>query len=121
MIKVTKVTVDGSELIKTLQTLTSDEEFMTEVQSEFRDIVDPYVPYDTGYLSQDSVRIDATGVTYTAEYAEKQYYGVDFHHNTETHPLATAFWDEVAMETQYEILQAKIVELIGKRINDGQK
>ena len=39
MIKVTKVTVDGSELIKTLQTLTSDEEFMTEVQSEFRDII----------------------------------------------------------------------------------
>lgn len=120
MIHITHIEVDYSDLKESLENIKSDKEFMTEVQQEFADVVNPYVPYDTGNLSED-ITVDETGVTYNAEYADKQYYGEEFHHNTEHHPLATARWDEVAMQTQQEELESRIVDLLEKRFKDGQK
>ena len=102
-----------------IQKVINDENVMTLVQSRFAQIVDPYVPYDTGYLSQDSVEIDAEGVTYTADYAWKQYYGEEYNHNTEVHPLATAHWDKVAMQTEYATLVNDIQDIIREKLANG--
>ena len=67
----------------------------------------------------DSVEIQPDGVVYTADYAWKQYYGTEFRHKTDVHPLATAFWDKVAMETQYDNFAEGIKEIIIRRYNNG--
>ena len=88
------VTVDSSYVLEKLQNVVNDDWTRTTVNARFAQIIDPYVPYDTGYLSQDSVEIEPDGVYYTAPYAWRQYYGEDFNHKTEVHPLATARWDK---------------------------
>lgn len=119
MIHVTKVTVDTTEIINKLNSLTQDEDTMTLIHANYAKILDPYVPYDTGYLSQDSVEIESDGVVYTADYAWRQYYGEDFKHKTEVHPLATARWDEVAMQTQSDVVQAMVRDVLVEKFNNG--
>ena len=119
MISVTKITVDSSGITQSLQDIVNDPDTMLLVHALYAQILDPYVPYDTGYLSQDSVEIQPDGVVYTADYAWKQYYGTEFRHKTDVHPLATAFWDKVAMETQYDNFAEGIKEIIIRRYNNG--
>ena len=119
IVGVTKVDVDLSNVMTTVENVIHDEDTMLLVHARFSQIIDPYVPYDTGYLSRDSVEISAEGVTYTADYAWKQYYGEDFKHKTEVHPLATAFWDKVAMETHFEEFAEDVKNIIIRRLNNG--
>lgn len=119
IVSVTKVDVDLSDVTAKIEDVIHDEDTMLLVHARFAQIIDPYVPYDTGYLSQGSVEINADGVTYTADYAWKQYYGEDFKHKTEVHPLATAFWDKVAMETHFEEFADEVKEIIIRRLNNG--
>lgn len=114
----TDVKVDLTGVTKQLNGVISDDGVMTEVHSIFAEILNPYVPYDTGYLSQ-TVEVTPDGITYTAPYASKQYYGEEFHHNTEHHPLATAHWDEVAMQTHKEEFANKVAEVIRRRLSGG--
>ena len=95
-----------------------------DVCNKFIDIVDPYVPYDTGKLSGevDFVHgMDGSAVVYTAPYAAKQYYGEHFNHNTEHHPLATAHWDKVAMQTERERFVKEVEQIVKGRYKNGQK
>lgn len=117
----TNVEIDLQGIVNDLENVVNDEETMLLVHAVLAQIVDPYVPYDTGYLSQESVEIEPDGVVYTAEYAWRQYYGVDFNHKKEVHPLATALWDKVAMETQFDVFAERVKEIIIRRFNDGQK
>ena len=110
----TEVTINELALQNKLEALIKDESVMTEVHEKFAETIFPYVPYDTGRLSEQDVRVDATGVTYYAPYAAKNYYGDDINHKKEKHPLATSHWDEVAMQTKKEEF-AKEVEDILKR------
>lgn len=67
-----------------------------------------YVPYDSKRISgthlADSSYITATDsiarVTYRKPYANRQYYGEDYNHDTEAHPLATSFWDQFCWENE---------------------
>lgn len=115
----TTVSVDVSEITKEIQNIINSDETMTEVHEAFASILDPYVPYDTGNMSQDEISIDADGVTYYAEYAAKQYYGVEFKHTKDTHPLATAYWDKVAMQTQQEAFAQEVADIIARRLSNG--
>lgn len=115
------VTVDASYVISKLQNVIDDDWTMTMVNAQLAQILDPYVPYDTGFLSQESVEIEADGIYYTAYYAWRQYYGDDFSHNTEVHPLATSRWDEVAMQTHYNEFTEDVKEIIIRRYNNGQE
>lgn len=62
-----------------------------------------YVPMQTGYLAQN-VEITPKYVRYKAPYAARMYYGVGFRFRKNKHPLATAMWDKVAMQTQRDKL-----------------
>lgn len=117
----TTVQVDLQGLVDDIKSIPQDEQTMLLIHALFAQTVDPYVPYDTGYLSQGSVEIAPDGVIYTAEYAWKQYYGDEFRHNTEIHPLATAFWDKVAMETQLDSFAEGVKEIILRRFGNGQE
>ena len=108
------VSVDDAALQAKLQSLIDDEGVKTEVNQEFARLINPYVPMDTGKLSQD-ISVDANGVTYHAEYAAKNYYGDEIRHRTDKHPLATAHWDEVAMQTEMDTLTAKAREILVRK------
>ena len=114
-----KVDVDMDGITKRIEDIIHDEGVMTEVHEAYAEVLNPYVPYDTGYLSQDSVEVSAEGVTYTADYAWKQYYGTEYNHKKEVHPLATAMWDKVAMQTEKEAFAETVKEIIVRRLNGG--
>ena len=97
-----------------------------DIGRKFAKIVDPWVPYDTGKLSKDitigtSAISGGIDVVYTADYASKQYYGDEFHHKTEVHPLASAHWADVAMQTEREHFVKEVEDLIRERYRHGQE
>ena len=67
-----------------------------------------YVPYDSkrveGTHLADSSYVTADSnqgrVTYRKPYANIQYLGDWFNHDTEGHPLATSYWDEVCWQNE---------------------
>lgn len=121
IVSITNVKVDGSNATKGIENVVNDDYTRTMIHALLAQTVDPWVPYDTGYLSKGSVEIDETGVIYTADYAWRQYYGENFNHKREVHPLATAFWDKVAMETQFDAFAEGVKEIIIRRYNSGQE
>lgn len=61
----------------------------------FARLMTPYVPMDTGTLSQ-SYTTEPYKVIYNQPYAHRLYEGEGFNFSKEKHPLATAHWDEAA-------------------------
>ena len=114
MIEVTKVQVDMSGVQDKLQALL-DPATMEQIQTIFAKIIDPWTPYWTGNLHSD-VTITDKGVTYNAPYAADKYYGTVF--CKDYHPLATAHWDKVAMETQMPVLIAQVTEILKARAKE---
>ena len=114
----TEVTVDANAISSKIEAAIHDESVLTQVHQELADTVNPWVPYDTGALSQN-ITVSASGVVYNEEYAAKQYYGEEFHHKTEHHPLATAYWDKVAMQTEKEAFAERVKEIIVRRLHNG--
>ena len=81
---------------------------------------DPYVPFLNGPLSQTAVVTDR-GVRYIQPYARYQYYGDNFHHTVEFHPLASARWDKVMLADKGDEFKAEIKDIIDwsiKRYDD---
>lgn len=72
---------------------------------------DPYVPFLNGPLSQ-TVRPDEEGVHYNMIYARYQFYGVNFRHTLEYHPLASAKWNEAMMRDHGEEFSNEVKEII---------
>ena len=115
----TDVKVDLSGITQRIDNVVNDSATMTEVHQTFADIINPWIPYDTGRLADKDVRITAEGVTYYAPWAEKNYYGDDIQHRTDKHPLATAYWDKVAMQTEREKLALEVKEILIRRLGNG--
>ena len=120
-ISVTNVKIEVNSVLKDIQNVVNDDWTRTLIHAQLAQTVYPYVPYDTGYLSEGSVEVEADGVYYTAFYAWRQYYGEDFKHNTEVHPLATAQWDKVAMQAHYDEFAEEVADIIARRYNNGQE
>ena len=105
--------LDSSQLSASLQRMLDellDDATKTEICQAFAEYCDPYVPMDTGRLSESGLSgATPDGVVYNVPYATKQYVGVDIVHKLEHHPRATAFWDEVMMqecgEEFYQVVQ----------------
>lgn len=112
------ITIDPNMVQEQIDKLLSDDATMTQIQRLFATAIYPYVPYDTGNLSHD-ITVDPTGVTYHAEYAAKNYYGDDIRHKKEKHPLATAHWDIVAMETEKDGLAHNVEELLEQKLREN--
>lgn len=79
---------------------------------------DPYVPFLNGPLSQ-TARITEEGVLYNQPYARRQYYGVDFNHTLEYHPLASAKWDQAMMQDHREEFIQEVKDIIVRGLKDG--
>lgn len=76
-------------------------------------LMTPYVPMDTGMLSQ-TVDVRPGEVHYKVPYANKQYNGENFNFSKEKHSLATARWDEAMTAARGEDL-ARAVNAYIKR------
>ena len=85
-----------------------NQKFNLFMAQECMRLMNPFVPMDTGVLSQ-TVETKADGkrgiVHYTVPYAHRQYNGTSFNFSKEKHPLATHHWDKA-------MLTAKKTQLI---------
>lgn len=79
---------------------------------------DPYVPFLEGPLSQ-SAQVSAEGVRYIQPYARYQYYGTDFNHTTEFHPLASAMWDKAMLRDHREEFNQEVKDIIVWRMRES--
>ena len=87
------------------------------VNNELARIIDPWVPFLEGPLSQ-TLTITPNGITYEQPYATRQYYGVNFNHTKDYHPLASAKWDEAAMAVKRDEFEKIIENIITRRLGE---
>lgn len=81
--------------------------------------MNPFVPMQTGILSQDtSISADSVAgyVKYNSVYADYQYNGTGFNFSKEQHPLATSHWDK-AMVTMNGFQYARELDNARKRFS----
>lgn len=117
MAKVTyNVHFNNDGLQRELESLITDPVTRYEIHMAFARKIDPWVPYLTGDLSK-LIEITPESVKYTQPYAAYQYYGVGFNHTRDTHPLASAMWDKVAMETQLDSFKAEVQDIMRRRLH----
>lgn len=76
---------------------------------------DPYVPFLNGPLSQ-TVQVSDKGVTYIQPYARYQYYGRDFNHTLDYHPLASSFWDKAMLRDHRLEFNHEVKDIIEWRL-----
>ena len=123
------VKVDASKLQNKLDRLTKDHDTMLACHNLLFKMMTPYVPFDTGTLSQD-VEVTDKYVRYKQPYAHYMYEGVVYgpnipiiqngtvvgffsrpgikksptgamiNYDQSHHPLATRHWDEAMLRTQ---------------------
>lgn len=124
-IEVTKVTIDENAIREKLNSVIHKDDLMWHVHETYAYTVKPWVPYDTGYLCGDAdasaVEITSHAVVYHADYAAVNYYGTEIHHKREHHPLASAYWDKVAMQTEKDSFTQKVKELIVLELQREQR
>lgn len=100
-----------------LDVVANDDRVMLQINNELARIIDPWVPFLEGALAQ-TIEVDAKGITYTQPYATRQYYGVDFNHTKDYHPLASARWDEVAMTVKRDEFEKIVEKIVTKRLGE---
>ena len=79
---------------------------------------DPYVPFLNGPLSQTNV-VSKEGVRYIQPYARYQYYGTNFNHTTDYHPLASAQWDKAMLRDHKDEFTQEVKDIIVWRIRQS--
>lgn len=94
-----------------------DDSTMIQIHNLLAKTVDPWVPFLEGPLSQ-TVEVTPDYVRYIQPYAHYQYMGVDFNHTIEYHPLASAQWDKVAMQTELDSFTEQVKEILVRRANE---
>ena len=115
-----KLQTDHGKQIQRLRNVIDAPQTLTQVHEVLRDISDPYVPYDTGKLSQN-VTVDENGVTYHQPYARRIFYGDYINFHVDKHPLATARWTDVAMANHSDEFDNRVGEIIKEAIKDANK
>ena len=111
------VTVDENQLIGPLKLILDDSYVQLQMHNELARIVDPWVPFLEGALAQ-TIEVTEDGVTYTQPYARRQYYGLDFNHTIDYHPLASAQWDKAAMTVKREEFVKICESIINRRLKE---
>lgn len=112
-----KVKVDVDSIDGKLKKLVNDDATMLEIHNLFAKTIDPWVPFLEGPLSQ-TVEIEPHCIRYIQPYARYQYFGVGFNHTIDYHPLASALWDEVAMQTQRETFIENVRQILARRARE---
>ena len=115
--------VDVSRIVKQVDNLI-DEQTMLQIHTLFAKLIDPWVPMLEGPLHQsglaqiyaDHVRYGGTDVG--VPYALYQYNGTHFNFTKDYHPLASAQWDKVAMQTQMKTFEIGVQNILKRRARD---
>lgn len=72
----------------------TNEQFGLFVSNEWKRLIDPYTPRDTGMM-QETAQISAEQIHYVQKYASRVYYGYDFTFQKKN-PYSTYEWDKAA-------------------------
>lgn len=104
----------GNKLKKRLAELNNDTT-MLAIHNTLAKRCDPYVPFLEGPLSQTNV-VSAEGVRYIQPYARYQYFGDNFNHTTEFHPLASARWDEAMLRDHGDEFKEEVKDILDWRL-----
>lgn len=108
-----EVNIDDRVIAKKLNFIANDA-CMLEIHNLLAKMCDPYVPFLEGPLSQTHT-VTPKGVTYIQPYARYQYYGVNFNHTKEYHPLASAMWDKAMLDDHGDEFLAQVKEILIRR------
>lgn len=80
----------------------TNDKFGLQAATEWKDLIGPYTPRDTGRTEDEAVVAPWT-IAYNpvdpvtgTHYAQKIYYGVDINFHTTHNPYATHHWDKAA-------------------------
>lgn len=106
-----------SDALKRKISKLNDANTMLAIHNTLAKMCDPYVPFLNGPLSQTN-EVSAKGVTYIQPYARYQYYGNDFNHTTDYHPLASAEWDKAMLRDHGEEFNQEVANILKRRIAD---
>lgn len=113
-----KVDVDiNDEFLAAKLAKMNDPSVMLQIYNVLAKRCDPYVPFLEGPLSQ-TVRVTPDGVTYIQPYARYQYYGTEFNHTIDYHPLASAMWDKAMMRDHGDEFAQDVKAIIARYMND---
>lgn len=107
------IKLNDKALTKKLDNLL-DSQTMLEIHNLYAKMMDPYVPFLEGPLSQ-TVEVTPAYVKYIQPYARYQYHGVNFNHTKDYHPLASAEWDKAMMRDKGEEFKAQVTEILRRR------
>lgn len=141
-----KVNPNSKNLKGKLDRLLNDKSTMTACHNLLFKMMTPYVPFDTGILSQD-VEITDKHVRYNQPYAHYMYEGIVYGPNIPIvqngvvvgwysrpgikksptgrymtydkthHPLATRHWDEAMMRVQGDSFTKQVGKILAARAN----
>ena len=113
------VKLDKASVFNKTQAITHNVGVMIDISSKAVEIIEPYVPYDTGELKDDVDYVysltEGSQIVYNADHASRCYYGDDINFHKDKHPLATAHWDKVAMQTQRDRLVREAEKILKER------
>ena len=111
-----KVDLDDKDLEDALTRLT-DNKTMLELHALLAKMMDPYVPFLEGPLSQ-TLEITPQHVRYLQPYAHYQYTGEGFNFTRDYHPLASAYWDKAMMAQRGEEFVEQVKEILVRRAKE---
>jgi len=110
-----KTTINKDAIQQRIDSLI-DDDLMLQVHQKFAETIDPWTPYRTGATSRSGLRqVKPDRVIYGGgdiDYDVYIYYGTHMNFNPQFHPLATAMWDKVAMQSQREPFAQEVCELL---------
>lgn len=112
-----EVEISDNKLIDALSKLKKDDKTMLELHNLLAKMCDPYVPFLEGPLSQ-TIEVSPESVKYIQPYARYQYYGTDFNHTLDYHPIASAKWDEAMMRDHGEEFYKQVEAILTRRAQE---
>lgn len=111
-----KVTISDAVIGEKIDNLI-DDKVMLEIHNLYAKMMDPYVPFLEGPLSQ-TVEVTPESVNYTQPYAHYQYEGLEFNHTLDYHPLATAHWDEAMLRDKEDEFKRQVEDILKRRAKE---
>ena len=112
----TQVHINDKALEDKIERL-KDNATMLEIHNLFAKMMDPYVPFLEGPLSQ-TIEITPDYVRYTQPYAHYQYNGTEFDFTKDYHPLASAEWDKAMLSVKKEEFILQVREILKRRARE---
>ena len=110
-----------NKILNDLKEIEDDKEVKQEIAKMALEASKPFMPYDTGYLENNSYVDDEGRIIFDTPYAQRLYYGENFNFKTEKHPLACARWLEVGVAIDGAYIMHNTEKLIKDKLKQKGK